>query len=75
MVFGPDVASLFLTTLLIAGPAIAFCIRIYFKIKDPNFHSDIYWYPVLITGSILTILVNILVTSAFGITSNGFYRN
>ncbi|KAF9597293.1 hypothetical protein IFM89_016434 [Coptis chinensis] len=32
MIFGPDVASLFLTTVLIGGPAIAFCLQVYSKI-------------------------------------------
>ncbi|XP_059646014.1 probable protein S-acyltransferase 4 isoform X1 [Cornus florida] len=46
LIFGPDVASLFLSTLLIAGPAIAFCIKVY----------CIHWYPVVIVGLILTVL-------------------
>ncbi|GAB4851813.1 Probable protein S-acyltransferase 4, variant 2 [Ancistrocladus abbreviatus] len=50
-IFGPDVASLFLSTLLIAGPAIAFCINIYLKTKD-----DSRWYPVPIVGLTLTIM-------------------
>lgn len=58
LVFGPDVASLFLTTLLIAGPAITFCVKIYLKIKDGS--HDAQWYPVLIVGLILAVLVNIL---------------
>ncbi|KAF3441355.1 hypothetical protein FNV43_RR15269 [Rhamnella rubrinervis] len=44
--------------ILIAGPSIAFCIKVYFKIVD---HADktknrINWYPVLVVGSILTIV-------------------
>ncbi|GMH20238.1 hypothetical protein Nepgr_022079 [Nepenthes gracilis] len=50
-IFGPDAASLFLSTLLIGGPAIAFCINIYLKTKD-----DSKWYPVLAVGAMLTIL-------------------
>ncbi|KAL2320578.1 hypothetical protein Fmac_029547 [Flemingia macrophylla] len=49
LVFGPDVASLFLTTFLIVGPALAFCIKTYLKIKKA---SD----PVLIVASVLTVL-------------------
>lgn len=56
LVFGPDVASLFLSTLLIAGPAIAFCIKIYFKIKDEDTKNVHSWYPVLAIGSILAIM-------------------
>ncbi|KAJ0042490.1 hypothetical protein Pint_18391 [Pistacia integerrima] len=53
LIFGPDVASLFLSTILVAGPAIAFCIRIYQKIEDG--HGG-YRYPALIVGAILTVL-------------------
>ena len=58
LVFGPDVASLFLTTLLIAGPAIAFCVKIYINIKDAKNPGEAYWCPVLTTCLILTILVS-----------------
>lgn len=47
LIFGPDVASLFLSTFLIAAPAIAFCINIYLKTK---------WSVVVAVGAILTIL-------------------
>lgn len=53
LIFGPDVASMFLSTLLIGGPAIVFCIRIYLNAKKNDHHL---WYPVLIVGSILTVL-------------------
>ncbi|TXG70117.1 hypothetical protein EZV62_005052 [Acer yangbiense] len=53
LIFGPDVASLFLTTFLIAGPVIAFCIKTYAKIKNDD-HD--HWYPVLIGAAVLTIL-------------------
>ncbi|WCJ28658.1 DHHC-type zinc finger family protein [Euphorbia peplus] len=56
LIFGPDVASMFLSTLLIAGPAIAFCVKAYIKIKDKDFKHHEYWYPVLIVCAILTIL-------------------
>ncbi|KAL2565212.1 hypothetical protein AAZV13_19G093600 [Glycine max] len=65
LVFGPDVASLFLTTFLIAGPAIAFCVKIYLKIKKTDGLIHDYWFPVLIVGSILTVLdlIFLLLTS------------
>ncbi|OAY41094.1 probable protein S-acyltransferase 4 isoform X1 [Manihot esculenta] len=56
LIFGPDVASMFLSALLIAGPAVAFCIKTYFKLVDNNTEHPEHWYPVLIVGSILTIL-------------------
>ncbi|XP_028766697.1 probable protein S-acyltransferase 4 [Neltuma alba] len=56
IVFGPDVASLFLTTLLVAGPAIAFCVKIYINIKDTKNPGDAYQYSVLTTCLILTSL-------------------
>ncbi|KAK3227504.1 hypothetical protein Dsin_007366 [Dipteronia sinensis] len=36
LIFGPNVASLFLTAFLIAGPVIAFCTKTYAKIKNDN---------------------------------------
>lgn len=56
MIFGPDVASLFMSALLIMGPAIAFCIRIYTKITSKKTMHPVHWYPVLIVGFILTLL-------------------
>ncbi|GMP86298.1 hypothetical protein CsSME_00039122 [Camellia sinensis var. sinensis] len=53
LIFGPDVASLFLSTFLIAGPAIVFCIKIYRNITESKGKD---WYVVLVVGSILTIL-------------------
>ncbi|KAG6771111.1 hypothetical protein POTOM_022457 [Populus tomentosa] len=58
LILGPDVASIFLTTLLIAAPAIAFCIKVYYKIVDEG-SVNARWYPVLVVGSILTVLVSI----------------
>uniref|UniRef100_A0A6N2K152 S-acyltransferase n=1 Tax=Salix viminalis TaxID=40686 RepID=A0A6N2K152_SALVM len=55
LIFGPDVASIFLTTLLIAAPAIAFCIKVYNKIVDKG-SVNARWFPVLVVGSILTVL-------------------
>ncbi|EOY08681.1 hypothetical protein QUC31_010785 [Theobroma cacao] len=56
LIFGPDVASLFLSTLLIAGPAIAFCIRMYIKIRDENTKHVDRCYPILVVGAILSAL-------------------
>lgn len=56
LIFGPDVASLFLSTLLIAGPAIAFCSNIYSKAKNDKTENPDRWYGILIVGSILTFL-------------------
>lgn len=58
LILGPDVASIFLTTLLIAAPAIAFCIKVYYKIVDEG-SVNARWYPVLVVGFILTVLVSI----------------
>ncbi|KAL3715643.1 hypothetical protein ACJRO7_007385 [Eucalyptus globulus] len=61
LIFGPDVASVLLSILLIAGPAIAFCIRAHSKMED---HS--YALPALIGGFILAVmdLIFLFVTSA-----------
>lgn len=58
LIFGPDVASLFMSMFLIGGPAIAFCINTYLKIKDENDKNHGLWCPVLFVGSILTVLVS-----------------
>ncbi|XP_057437857.1 probable protein S-acyltransferase 4 [Lotus japonicus] len=65
LVFGPDVGSLFLTTFLIAAPAIAFCVKLYLKIKNGKASDEAHWYPVLIVGSVLTVLdlIFLLLTS------------
>ncbi|KAG6532820.1 probable protein S-acyltransferase 4 [Zingiber officinale] len=56
LIFGPDVASLFLTTILIAGPAITFCIDIILKMnKDEKQPSTILGFPVLILTLLMTI--------------------
>ncbi|RZB47618.1 probable protein S-acyltransferase 1 [Glycine soja] len=53
LVFGQDASSLFLTSFLIGGPAITFCIRMLVSLKeeDPHFSN-----PVLIGAVILTVL-------------------
>ena len=45
--------SLFLSTLLIGGPALAFCIQTFMKAKDNS-----KWYPVAAIGLLLTFLVS-----------------
>ncbi|KAI5560101.1 hypothetical protein BDE02_16G023900 [Populus trichocarpa] len=56
LIFGPDVASIFLSMLLIAAPAIGFCIKVYNKILDKGTKNPARWYPVFFVGSILTVL-------------------
>ncbi|XP_022888012.1 probable protein S-acyltransferase 3 [Olea europaea var. sylvestris] len=58
LIFGPDVASLFLSTFLVAGPAIAFCIRIFLIIRQRIIENKdaIPWYSVLTVGIVLTVL-------------------
>ncbi|XP_021745613.1 probable protein S-acyltransferase 4 [Chenopodium quinoa] len=51
LIFGPDVGSMFLSNLLIAGPALTFCIKVFVKAKDNS-----KWYPVAAVGLFLTIL-------------------
>ncbi|XP_057950286.1 probable protein S-acyltransferase 4 [Malania oleifera] len=65
LIFGPDAASLFLSILLIAGPSVAFCVRIYHKIENEKTLDDGHWYPVLVVGAILTImdLIFLILTS------------
>ncbi|XP_068662527.1 probable protein S-acyltransferase 1 [Aristolochia californica] len=52
LIFGPDAASLFLTSLLIGGPAVAFCIEEISKIRA---NDAIMGYPVLIIAAVVTI--------------------
>ncbi|KAJ7972041.1 S-acyltransferase [Quillaja saponaria] len=54
LIFGPDVTSLFISTLLIACPSIAFCVEIYCKSKELKNTDNVCWYAVLIVGSLLT---------------------
>ncbi|KAK9664482.1 hypothetical protein RND81_14G045400 [Saponaria officinalis] len=51
VVFGPDVGSLGLSTFLIAGPALTFCVKIYLKARN-----DSIFYPVAAVGLALTVL-------------------
>ncbi|KAI4341203.1 hypothetical protein MLD38_025956 [Melastoma candidum] len=52
-IFGPDASSLPLTVFLIGAPAVLFCLRMLSLIPEVN---PIYGYPVLIIGSVLTVL-------------------
>lgn len=62
MIFGPDVASLILTILLVAGPAVAFCFKVYHTINvNKKDGKDVgYWYIILLVAAILTFLVSCL---------------
>ncbi|KAL1191532.1 putative protein S-acyltransferase 1 [Cardamine amara subsp. amara] len=58
LVFGPDASSLLLTTCMIGGPAITFCIRMAYLIKEryPFFHSLILIGAILLTVLDFTFL-------------------
>ncbi|XP_073149911.1 probable protein S-acyltransferase 4 [Henckelia pumila] len=58
LIFGPDVSSLFLSTFLIVGPALAFCIKILLVIKHNIKEGENAnpWYPVLTVAIVLTML-------------------
>ncbi|KAL5707812.1 protein S-acyltransferase [Ranunculus cassubicifolius] len=62
MIFGPDVASLFLTTVLIGAPSIAFCVQVFLKVESTH---RLLGYPVLTVGIILTVadLIFLFMTS------------
>uniref|UniRef100_A0A7N0TKK2 S-acyltransferase n=1 Tax=Kalanchoe fedtschenkoi TaxID=63787 RepID=A0A7N0TKK2_KALFE len=55
LIFGPDVASLFLSIFLIAGPSLAFCIKVYWRIHHDALHFS-NWYPILALGVGLALL-------------------
>nr|AAD12012.1 unknown protein [Arabidopsis thaliana] len=58
LVFGPDASSLLLTTAMIGGPALTFCIRMVFLIgkRYPLFHSLILLGALLLTVLDFTFL-------------------
>nr|XP_043636447.1 probable protein S-acyltransferase 4 [Erigeron canadensis] len=57
LIFGPDVASLFLTIVLVAGPAISFCIKVYFNnLYGKDGKDGRFWYIVLFVAAALTCL-------------------
>ncbi|KAK8667717.1 hypothetical protein V6N13_007865 [Hibiscus sabdariffa] len=49
---GPDASSLFLTSLLIGGPSIAFCINMLVTMKE----DDSFSFKIMLGGLILTVL-------------------
>lgn len=70
LIFGPGVASLFLSMLLIAGPPLLFCFQISRKIQDSfklhnhegndvNAHTHILGFPILFVTIILMLVVRI----------------
>lgn len=69
LIFGPDVTSLPLTILLIAGPSVVFTCQVIAKIhKSEKFahdehadkHSKILGYPVLVFTIFLTVAVSMI---------------
>lgn len=83
LIFGPDVASLCVSVLLVAGPAVSFCIKVYTIINHNKQHRNdpgYYWYGVLILAAALTCLVSkpifmvsIVITTFFSDSSNNIY--
>lgn len=53
LIFGPDGASVLLSTFLIGTPALTFCIKMLLRIPEVG---SLYGQPVVIAGFILTIL-------------------
>ncbi|KAL3841120.1 hypothetical protein ACJIZ3_025711 [Penstemon smallii] len=53
LVFGPDAASLLLTTFMIGAPALTFCIKMLMRMPNVDF---LYGHVVLIVGVILLVL-------------------
>lgn len=67
LIFGPDVASLFLSTILIAGPSVAFCCQVITKLHSHESshsnvsnsdHKHILGLPVLIVTIVIMISVS-----------------
>lgn len=56
LIFGPDMALLFLTSLLIGGHVIAFCTEMIRKMKD---YDPVIASPILAIAVIITISVSI----------------
>ncbi|KAI3444255.1 hypothetical protein Pfo_000920 [Paulownia fortunei] len=53
LIFGPDAASVLLSTFLIGAPALTFCIKMLLRIPKVDF---LYGHVVLIVGLVLTVL-------------------
>ncbi|GER25984.1 DHHC-type zinc finger family protein [Striga asiatica] len=53
LVFGPDAGSILLSTFLIGGPALTFCVRLFLKIHELDY---LYGHIVLGVAIVLTIL-------------------
>ncbi|KAL1191534.1 putative protein S-acyltransferase 4 [Cardamine amara subsp. amara] len=56
LIFGPDASSLYLSTLLILGPAVMFFVKMYTKMADPRTKNPTLCIPILCVSWILTIL-------------------
>ncbi|KAL0404732.1 UNVERIFIED_CONTAM: putative protein S-acyltransferase 4 [Sesamum radiatum] len=58
LIFGPDVASLFVSSFLIVSPAVAFCVKIVSLNRHPLSENKdaVPWYPVIIVTIVLTML-------------------
>ncbi|XP_010504604.1 PREDICTED: probable protein S-acyltransferase 4 isoform X1 [Camelina sativa] len=57
LIFGPDASSLYLSTILILGPAVMFFVKMYMKMADPLTKNPNICIPILSVSWILTILV------------------
>ncbi|KAL9832641.1 putative protein S-acyltransferase 4 [Arabidopsis thaliana] len=56
LIFGPDASSLYLSTILILGPAVMFFVKMYTKMADPRTKNPNLCIPILCVSWILTIL-------------------
>uniref|UniRef100_A0A1J3I0F5 S-acyltransferase n=1 Tax=Noccaea caerulescens TaxID=107243 RepID=A0A1J3I0F5_NOCCA len=56
LIFGPDASSLYLSTILILGPAVMFFVKMYMKMADPRTKHPHLCIPILCVSWILTIL-------------------
>ncbi|CAH2063916.1 unnamed protein product [Thlaspi arvense] len=56
LIFGPDASSLYLSTILIFGPAVMFFVKMYMKMADPRTKNPIHCIPILCVSWILTLL-------------------
>jgi len=65
LIFGPDASSLYLSTILILGPAVMFFVKMYTKMADPRTKNPNLCIPILCVSWILTILVCLLLSNFF----------